>query len=216
MAVRPAKPPARKPPPVSGEAVGDDGSGAGSSSTSLPRWAYYVYVVRAAVALALGVAVLLAGSGLARLATFVAVYWIAAALITLRWVGANRGARGSRIGMLAGATALAAGVALALRGPLSGQFSTGALLDFFGFTAIVTGGLRLSGLLHDDQLARDRPRRRYRLVAGSLDVLLGAVLLVADERTATEIRIVVGVWALSTGTLLLLDGLMLRRLARQR
>ena len=200
-----------QPPSVSG-----GGSGAGSSSTSLPRWAFYVYVARAAVALALGVAVLLAGSGLARLGTFVAVYWIAAALITLRWVAANREAKGSRIAMLAGVTALAAGVALALHGPLSGQFSEGALLDFFGLTAIVTGALRLSGLLHDDQLARDRPRRRYRLVAGSLDVALGVALLLAEGRTATEIRIVVGVWALSTGTLLLLDGLMLRRLGSRR
>jgi uncharacterized membrane protein HdeD (DUF308 family) len=177
----------------------------------VPRLAYYIYLARATFALALGVALLLSGSGLSNLATFIAVYWILAAVITLRWVGAHREARGRRIGLLAGGMALAAGVALALRHPLSGLFGEAALLDFFGATAIAMGVLRLSGKLHDDQLGEEDPRRRYRIVAGLLDVVLGLVLVTASARTSTGIRIAVAAWALSTGTLLLLDGLMLRR-----
>jgi len=177
------------------------------------RRAYYIYLARATFALALGVALLLTGSTLSNLAGFIAVYWILAALVTLRWVGAHREVPGRGIGLVAGGVALAAGVALALRRPLSTLFSEAVLLDFFGATAIVMGLLRLSGRLHDDQLGEADPRRRYRVVAGLLDIVLGAVLLTASARTSTGIRVAVGAWALSTGTLLLLDGLMLRRLA---
>jgi len=178
------------------------------------RRAYYIYLARATFALALGVALLLTGSTLSNLAGFIAVYWILAAIVTLRWVGAHREAPGRRVGLLAGGVALAAGVALALRHPLSTVFSEAALLDFFGATAIAMGLLRLSGRLHDDQLGDADPRRRYRIVAGLLDVVLGLVLLTASARTSTGIRIAVGAWALSTGTLLLLDGIMLRRLVK--
>jgi len=180
----------------------------------LSRRAYYVYLARATFALALGVALLLSGSGLSNLATFIAVYWILAAVVTLRWVGVHREVKGRRSGLLAGTMALAAGVALAFRHPLSGLFGEAALLDFFGVTAVTMGVLRLSGRLHDDQLGGEDPRRRYRIVAGLLDVVLGVVLLTASARTSAGIRVAVGAWALSTGTLLLLDGLMLRRRAK--
>jgi uncharacterized membrane protein HdeD (DUF308 family) len=181
------------------------------SAPPIPRRAYYVYLARATFALALGVALLLSGSGLSNLASFIAVYWILAAVVTLRWVVAHGAARQRRIGLIAGGVALAAGVALFLRHPLSSVFSEEALLDFFGATAIAMGILRLSGRLHDDQLGEEDPRHRYRIVAGLLDVVLGLVLVTASARTATGIRFAVGAWALSTGTLLLLDGLMLRR-----
>jgi uncharacterized membrane protein HdeD (DUF308 family) len=187
--------------------------GEATASRPVTRRAYYVYLVRATFALALGVALLLTGSGLSNLATDIAVYWIVAAVITLRWVGVHREAGGRRIGFFAGGLALVAGVALALRHPLSGLFSEAALLNFFGATAIAMGLLRLSGRLHDDQLGEEDPRRRYRIVAGLLDVVLGVVLLTASDRTSTGIRLAVAAWALSTGTLLLLDGLMLRRFA---
>jgi uncharacterized membrane protein HdeD (DUF308 family) len=176
------------------------------------RRAYYIYLARATFALALGVALLLSGSGLSNIAGFISVYWILAAVVTLRWVGAHREAEGRRIGLMAGGLALAAGIALALRHPLQAVFSQEVLLDFFGVTAITMGVLRLWGKLHDDQLGEDDPRRRYRVVAGLLDVVLGIVLLTASDRTSTGIRFAVAAWALSTGTLLLLDGLILRGL----
>ena len=185
---------------------------AAPDSRPVPRRAYYIYLIRATVALALGTALLVAGSGLTNLASFIAVYWIIAAVITLRWVGGHREAGGRRLGFVAGGLALAAGVALALRHPLRDLFSERALLDFFGATAITMGLLRLSGRLHDDQLGEKDPRRRYRIVAGLLDIVLGVVLVTASARTSTGIRLAVAAWALLTGTFLLLDGLMLRRL----
>ena len=73
-----------------------------SPSQPLSRRAYYVYLARATFALALGVALLLSGSGLSNLATFIAVYWILAAVVTLRWVGVHHEVKGRRSGLLAG------------------------------------------------------------------------------------------------------------------
>lgn len=185
-------------------------------SSRIPRWAYLLFLVRGGTALALGVAILLDASGGSRLVTFVALYWIVAAAITLRWVGAHRGERGRRLGLLAGATGLAAGLALVLREPLAGVVGEELLLDLLGLSAIATGFLRLLGRFHDDQLAVERPRRRYRLLAGSLDVVLGAALLTTDPHSAADVRIALGVWGVTTGTLLVLDALVLRRVARSR
>lgn len=185
-----------------------------SGAGPIPRWAYYVFLVRGAVALALGVALLLAGTSLTRLATFLALYWIVAALLTLRWAGAHRGAPGRRLGLLAGGLGLVAGITVLVGTRLGSVSYEGALLDFLGLSAAATGILRLSGRFHDDELADALPRRRYRLVIGGLEVLLGAALVIADDRTSDDIRIALAVWGLATGTFLLLDALVLRRLAR--
>jgi hypothetical protein len=71
-----------------------------------------------------------------------------------------------------------------------------------------------SGKLNDDELANDHSRRRHRVGAGVLDIVLGVVLVTASGHLSPGIRIAVAIWGLITGTLLLLDGLMLRR-ARQ-
>ena len=182
--------------------------------SQLPRRAYYLFLVRGGMALALAVALLFAGSSGSRIVTFVGVYWIVAAVITLRWVGAHRFAGGRRLGLLAGATGLAAGVAVALHGPLVGLLGEELLLDLLGLSAVATGLLRLFGRFHDDQLAVERPRRRYRIVAGSLDVVLGVALRTTDVHSAADVRNALGEWGLATGTLLLMDALVLRRLTQ--
>lgn len=188
-------------------------TGAGATG-GVPRRAYVLFLARGVVALALGILLLLAGSDLNRLTTFVAVYWIVAAVLTLHWVSAHRTQPHRRLGLLAGTIGLVAGVAVVLRPLLDALLSSGALLDLLGASAVITGVLRLLGTFHDDQLAREHPRRRYRFVVGTLEVLLGIALLVAREAGSTQIRLALAVWGLSTGTFLLLDGLMLRRLAR--
>jgi uncharacterized membrane protein HdeD (DUF308 family) len=184
------------------------------TTSRLPRWAYLLFLVRGVVALALGIMLLAAGSDFGRLTTFVAVYWIVAALLTLQWVRGHRMQPHRRLGLLAGGIALAAGVAVLLRSLLDALLSRGVALDVLGASAIVTGLLRLSGTVHDDQLAREHPRRRYRFVVGVLEVLLGVTLVVAGEGASTQIRVALAMWGLSTGTFLLLDAFMLRRLTR--
>jgi len=173
-----------------------------------------VFHVRGTGALVLGVTLLVAGSNLSRLTTFIAVYWIVAALLTLRWVGTRRELPHRRLAFVAGVAGLVVGVAVVLRVLFNALLSEGAFLDFLGVTAVATGVLRLLGMIHDDQLARDRPRRRYRFVVGTLEVLLGVALLLAAEGATGEIRLALGMWGLATGTFLLLDALMLRRFTR--
>jgi uncharacterized membrane protein HdeD (DUF308 family) len=116
--------------------------------------------------------------------------------------------------VVAGATGLVAGVALVLRELLHALIDEGLLVDFLGVSAIATGLLRMLGTFHDDQLAGEHPRRRYRFVVGPLEILLGVALFIADDGTSDDVRIALGVWGLSTGTFLLLDAFTLRRLAR--
>ncbi len=153
------------------------------------------------------------GANLSRLTTFVAVYWILAALVTLRWVCARQALVHRPVALAAGVAGIVVGVAVAFRALFEALLSESAFLDFLGATAMATGVLRLSGLIHDDQLARDGPRRRYRFVVGTLEVLLGVALVTAEGGPARGTRIILGLWGLAMGTFLVLDGMMVRRMA---
>jgi uncharacterized membrane protein HdeD (DUF308 family) len=205
-------------PAARSDTDGDDGLDencppARSRPGAIPRRTYLLFMVRGAVALAFGVTLLAAGANLSRLTTFVAVYWIVAALLTLNWVGTRRALPHRRLALAAGLTGLVAGVALVFRELFKALLGEGLFLDFLGATAIATGVLRLSGLIHDDQLSHNAPRRRYRFVVGTLELLLGVALVTAEGGSAHGTRILLGLWGLAMGAFLLLDGFMVRRLA---
>jgi uncharacterized membrane protein HdeD (DUF308 family) len=192
----------------------DTTTGAQPAAAPVPRWAYVVFVVRGAVALALGLSLLAAGANLSRLVTFVAIYWIVAAALTLHWVGIHQVPH-RRVAFAAGLTGLVVGLAVAFRALFQTLLSEGAFLNFLGVTTIAIGVLRLMGTIHDDQLSRDGSRRRYRFVLGMLEVVLGIALLAAEQGATDEIRLALALWALATGTFLLLDALTLRSLTRK-
>jgi uncharacterized membrane protein HdeD (DUF308 family) len=187
-----------------------------TSSGEIPRWTYWVFLVRGCVAFTLGASLLLSGEGLGLLASFVGGYWIVGALLTLHWAIGNRAAPGRRLGTLVGLIGLAAGIVLLLRELIDALVEQGLLLDVLGLAAIGMGLLRLSGKFHDDQLAAHRPRARYRLVVGTLDIVLGVAVLVVSGENVSEVRLVLGIWGLLVGTFLVLDALRLRRYDRTR
>ena len=184
------------------------------TSSPLPDWALWVFFLRGSLALALGVAALLSDVSISRLGTYIAVYWIVAALLTLRWAAGRDAASGRRIAVAAGAIGLAAGILVLLRQPLSSVVGDVLLLDLLGASAIATGLLRLFGRFHDDQLEGMRPRLRYRAAVGVLELALGMSLILADETSDSSIRVALGIWGLLTGTFLLLDALWMRRVLR--
>jgi uncharacterized membrane protein HdeD (DUF308 family) len=184
------------------------------TSGELPRWTYWVFLARGSFALALGIALLASGSGLSLLGNFLAVYWIVGAVLTLRWATGHRAATGRRLGAVAGLIGIVAGILVLLRGLLDDLVDQGYLLDLLGVCALATGVLRLSGGFRDDQFASDKPRDRYRLVVGTLDVGLGVALILVSEETVSTVRLALGVWGLLTGTFLVLDAFRLRRLDR--
>ena len=185
---------------------------AGRAETSARGWS--LTFVRGLVALCLGGALLVAGAGESRLATFIGVYWLLGSLLTIRWVVRSSGIPGRRLGALAAGIGAVTAVALLARRPLDDVVGTGVLLDLVGAGAIATGALRMLGGFRDDQLADERPRRRDSMLAGALDGGLGIALILTSDATSTWVRFLAAAWGLVGGTLLLIDALWLRRLAR--
>lgn len=178
---------------------------------SPPAWLWWVAGARATLAFILGIAVLLSGQGRPALANFIAGYWLAGALLTLRWALAPGRPR-STVGVAAAVLGGAAALLVLARSPLRHVVPEDVLLNVLGVAAVLTGILRLGGGLRDDRLVQEHPRLWRRGVLGLLEILLGVVLLVAHEASAT-ISTVAGVWGLAGGTLLLLDALTMRRAA---
>ena len=173
---------------------------------------WWITLVRACVALWLGVAVLVSGRTRPALANFIAVYWLAGSLLTLRWVLANRRRAGNRLVAVAALVGTAAGMLVLLRAVLRDYVPVKVLLVVLGATAIATGVLRLSGHFRDDQGA-ERPRSPHRTALGVLEIALGAVLVLADSVTR-GVAIAAGLWGLVGGTILLASALELRRAGR--
>jgi len=157
---------------------------------------------------------LFSGATISRLTTFVAAYWILAAVLTVRWARINPFEPHHRVTLAAGVTALAAGLAVLLRPFYASALSTNSFLDLLGATAMAMGVLRLSGWIHDDQMGGRRSRRRYRYVLGTLEVLLGVSLVLTTEGATNQIRVALGLWGILTGSFLILDAWVLRRQAR--
>ena len=180
-------------------------------STQGPGWR--LAFVRGVVALFLGGALLVAGAGESRLATFIGAYWLVGAVLTLRWVLRNRAVPGRRLAALAAAIGTIAAVALLAREPLNHVVGTRALLDVVGAGAIATGVMRILGGFRDDQLSDGRPRKQDSILAGTLDAGLGVAVILASDPTSTWVRFVAAAWGLVAGTMLLVDAIRLRRSA---
>ena len=167
---------------------------------------WWITFIRGLVALGLGGALLVAGAGQSRLATFIGVCWLLGAVLTARWVMRSRGAPGRRSAIVAAAIGTVAASVLLARRPLHGVVGTGALLDLVGAAAIATGVLRMLGGFH----AQVPAPRRHSMLIGALDVGIGAVLIITSDATSAWVRFVAAAWGLAGGTLLLLDALRTR------
>jgi uncharacterized membrane protein HdeD (DUF308 family) len=173
---------------------------------------WWISVVRGCISLLLGVSVLFAVSNRGRLANFVGVYWLLSGLLMIRWALAVRWVRGSRIGLAAGSVSVVAAALLLLRGPLQHVVSQDALIDVLGAAAIFMGALRLLGAFEIER----RTGRRWTfggLALGSVEVVIGVVLIFARRENARALTIALATWGLVGGGLLLIEGIRLRRLA---
>ena len=180
------------------------------SPSRLRRSLWWIFLARAGVAIALGLSVLLAGQTRPALVNFIAVYWLIGALLTVRWVLANRWQPGSRLALGAAVVGASAGIAVLARGLGRGLIDEDVLVDLLGVSAILTGAIRLFGGFHDDQVGQGRPRLSHRIPLGVLEVVLGVGIIVAGPESAWFLPLI-GIWALAGGTLLFLDALALHR-----
>jgi uncharacterized membrane protein HdeD (DUF308 family) len=173
---------------------------------------WWIGVVRGAIALTLGSSVFLASGTPERLATYIALYWLAGGLVTLRFAWAIRPSAGFRLASVAGVVGIAAALLVVLREFLSGVASPGRMIGVLGFTAAATGALRLVGAFEIER----RTGHRWSmggLVLGGLELCMG-ILLIATDPQSGAVMITLGAWALASGTLLIVEAIRARRLAR--
>jgi uncharacterized membrane protein HdeD (DUF308 family) len=115
---------------------------------------------------------------------------------------------------LAAAIAAVVGAALVLlRDRLSGVVDPEVFVGLLGISAVLTGVLRVLGGF----AAEERLGRRWTLggiVLGALEVAVGALLLLTSEVDPRLLVPTVAAWGVVSGTLLLAQGLRLRRFAR--
>jgi uncharacterized membrane protein HdeD (DUF308 family) len=189
--------------------------GASGTGPPLPAIARYWWLtaLRGLVALALALAIAVAGRSTDRLVTFLALFWMSSGLITLRFALAIRPRPGFRLG-LAAATAAVLGAGLVLlRDRLSGLVDPDVFVGLMGIAAVLTGLLRILGGF----AAEERLGHRWTLggiVLGTLEVALGAILLLTSGIDADLLIPIAAAWGGVSGLLLLIDGLRLRRLVR--
>jgi uncharacterized membrane protein HdeD (DUF308 family) len=172
---------------------------------------WWIGVLRGAIALALGASVFLASGTPERLATFLALYWLAGGVVTLRFAWAIRPSAGFRLASVAGVVAITAALLVMLREFLSGVVSPATVIDVLGFAAAAMGMLRLVGAFEIER----RTGHRWSiggLVLGGLELGTG-VLLLATDTQSRAVMITVGTWALASGTLLIVEAVRARRLA---
>jgi uncharacterized membrane protein HdeD (DUF308 family) len=170
---------------------------------------WWIGVLRGVIALALGVSALLASGSPERLATFLALYWLAGGVVTLRLAWAMRPSLGFRLAAVAGVVAITAAFLVVLREFLSGVISPVRTINILGLAALAMGTLRLVGAFEIER----RTGHRWSiggLILGGLELGTG-ILLIATDRLSRGVMITVGVWALTSGTLLIVEAIRARR-----
>ena len=162
----------------------------------------------------LGIAILVKPDDRAMIANFIGVYWLLSGLLTIRWALTVRWIRGSRIGLAAGSVSVFAAVLVLLRHPFQHLISPDTLINVLGVAAVLTGSLRLLGAFEIER----RTGKRWTfggLALGSVEVVLGLVLFLSRGQNERALAIVFAAWGLVGGSLLLIEGFRLRRLARR-
>jgi uncharacterized membrane protein HdeD (DUF308 family) len=173
---------------------------------------WWIGVVRGVVALALGVSALLASGSPERLATFLALYWLAGGVVTLRLAWAMRPSLGFRLAAVAGVVAITAAFLVVLREFLSGAISPVTTINILGLAALAMGTLRIVGAFEIERHTGHRWSTGG-LILGGLEIGTG-ILLIATDSVSQGVMVTIGVWALASGTLLILQSVRGRSHAR--
>ncbi len=178
-----------------------------SRSTPHPAFVRRVLIFRAALVLALGVALLFSGTEHPILGNLLATFWLAGAVLTLRWAHNNRGNVGSTFATIAGIVGIVAAVIGLARFLIEGAISLDATLALLGLTAVVIGVLRLFNAFRDGADGPAGSTRRIALGVG--EIAIGVVWIAVDDVSRT-VAAVAGTFALLGGMVMLLDALGVR------
>jgi uncharacterized membrane protein HdeD (DUF308 family) len=122
---------------------------------------------------------------------------------------AMRPSLGFRLASVAGVVAIMAALLVFLREYLAGAISPVTTINILGLAALSMGMLRLVGAFEIER----RTGHRWSfggLILGVLEVGTG-MLLVATDTVSRGVMITIGVWALASGTLLIVEAIRARR-----
>jgi uncharacterized membrane protein HdeD (DUF308 family) len=197
---------------------GADGTSSDASTRStrerVARTLAWFTIARGALALFLGFALLLQRDGTSEtLATFMGIYWLTGGILALTFHREIRAIGARRAPIVAGVFGVVAGSAVLIRGLVVGNSPSpadtfllvGALILATGVTNVASGVLTGDGLV--------RRRSQESLVLGTLEIVLGTALILSRGQPAQLLLLATTAWALAAGTVLLAEGLRLRRRA---
>jgi uncharacterized membrane protein HdeD (DUF308 family) len=174
---------------------------------------WWISVIRGLIAFALAVAALATANARGRLITFLAVYWLVGALLTMRLVlTARMQPTQARLSLAAGLAGILTGLAVLLRSPLLRLAGDAPAVSLLAAGALLVGTLRVVGGFAT-QIRAGHHWQASDVILGAVEILLGVTLLIGGGAHRTLLTIVVAGWGAASGTLLIALGLTLRRLA---
>ena len=181
------------------------GAGAAQKAVGAAVRYWWISVLRGGLALLLGIGALISEASDQLLVNYIALYWLLGGLLTIRWALGVRWRAGSRLGLAAGLLATAMGLVLMARHRLEDIVSPEALIGAVAVTTVATGCLRIVGAFE----VEERTGHRWTIggmILGSVEVVLGVILLLVRNTQGSTVRLTIGIWGLVAGSLLLAQG----------
>ena len=181
------------------------GAGAAQEAVGAAVRYWWISVLRGGLALLLGIGALISEASDQLLVNYIALYWLLGGLLTIRWALGVRWRTGSRLGLAAGLLATAMGLVLMARHRLEDIVSPEALIGAVAVTTMATGCLRIVGAFE----VEERTGHRWTIggmILGSVEVVLGVILLLVRNTQGSTVRLTIGIWGLVAGSLLLAQG----------
>ena len=181
------------------------GAGAAQEAVGAAVRYWWISVLRGGLALLLGIGALISEASDQLLVNYIALYWLLGGLLTIRWALGVKWRAGSRLGFAAGLLATAMGLVLIARHRLEDIVSPEALIGAVAVTTMATGCLRIVGAFE----VEERTGHRWTIggmILGSVEVVLGVILLLVRNTQGSTVRLTIGIWGLVAGSLLLAQG----------
>lgn len=178
------------------------------SSLTIEQY-WWLPLIRGIVALMLGLAlVLVQAQAKSALARYFGMYWLATGGTTIFW--GLRGARATRLWLLAGSIGVIGGALLVFNERISSATTLDISFDLFAAFAIITGLFHLAG----GYRIRQRVGRGWAwgdTFLGLLQIAMGIIFLSIGSTFSQIVLIVATVWAFLGGIGMIFDALRLRR-----
>lgn len=181
------------------------GAGAAQEAVGAAVRYWWISVLRGGLALLLGIGALISEASDQLLVNYIALYWLLGGLLTIRWALGVKWRAGSRLGLAAGLLATAMGLVLIARHRLEDIVNPEALIGAVAVTTVATGCLRIVGAFE----VEERTGHRWTIggmILGSVEVVLGVILLLVRNTQGSTVRLTIGIWGLVAGSLLLAQG----------